>query len=51
MFKKDRYTHLVEYFVEDDKGFTRVSDNEVMLRVKDEPKVRVLRVNKIGELK
>ena len=51
MFKKDRYTHLVEYFVEDDKGFTRVSDNEMMLRVKDEPKAKVLCVNKIGELK
>lgn len=49
-FKKDRYTHLVEYIVEDDKGFTRVSTNEVLLQVKDEPKVKVLCVNKIGEL-
>ena len=49
-FKKDRYTHLVEYTVEDIGVLVRVSNNELMLRIKDEPKLKVSCVNKIGNL-
>lgn len=50
-FKKDRYTHLVEYLVEDNRKVLKtVSDHERMLSRKDEPLLTVLQVSKIGEL-
>ena len=48
-FKTDRYKHLVEYLVEDINTFERVSDKEIMLRRKHDPKVKVISVKKIKE--
>lgn len=51
-FKKDRYTHLVEYLVEDSRKVLKtVSNNERMLSRKDEPLLTVLKVSKTGEIK
>lgn len=50
-FKKERYTHLVEYLVEDSRKVLKtVSEYERMLSRKDEPLLTVLQVSKIGEL-
>ena len=49
-FCHNRYTHLVEYLVEDNlKVLQTVSTYEVMLARKDEPLIKVLNVVKIGE--
>lgn len=49
-FDNRRYTHLVEYLVEDNlKVLQTVSTYEVMLARKEEPLLKVLNVVKIGE--
>ena len=51
-FDKGRYTHLVEYLVEDNlKRLQTVSTHEIMLARKDEPLIKVLGILKIGDLK
>ena len=51
-FDNRRYTHLVEYLVEDNlKVLQTVSTYEVMLARKDEPLIKVLGILKIGDLK
>ena len=51
-FDNRRYTHLVEYLVEDNlKVLQTVSTHEMMLARKDEPLIKVLSVLKIGDLK
>lgn len=51
-FDNRRYTHLVEYLVEDNlKVLQTVSTHEMMLARKDEPLLKVLSVLKIGDLK
>lgn len=51
-FDNRRYTHLVEYLVEDNlKVLRTVSTHEMMLARKDEPLLKVLSVLKIGDLK
>ncbi len=50
-FCRNRYTHLVEYLVEDNlKVLQTVSTHEMMLARKDEPLMKVLGVLKIGDL-
>lgn len=43
-FKGDAYSVIVEYAVEDVSMFRRVSDNELMLNVKDANKVKVVEI-------
>ena len=51
-FDNRRYTHLVEYLVEDNLNVLQtVSTHEMMLARKDEPLLKVLSVLKIGDLK
>ena len=51
-FDNRRYTHLVEYLVEDNlKVLQTVSTHEMMLARKDEPLIKVLGILKIGDLK
>ena len=50
-FDNRRYTHLVEYLVEDNlKVLQTVSTHEMMLARKDEPLIKVLGILKIGDL-
>lgn len=44
-FKKDAYNVLVEYVVDDISCFKRVSNNELMLSVRDVNKVKVFEIN------
>ena len=50
-FDNKRYTHLVEYAIDDYRNVLKVVSNyEIMLARKDEPLLTLLQVNKIGEL-
>lgn len=50
-FDNKRYTHLVEYVINDYRNVLKVVSNyEIMLARKDEPLITVLQVSKVGEM-
>ena len=50
-FDNKRYTHLVEYTINDYRNVLKVVSNyEIMLARKDEPLITVLQVSKVGEM-
>lgn len=50
-FDNKRYTHLVEYVINDYRNVLKIVSNyEIMLARKDEPLITVLQVSKVGEM-
>ena len=50
-FKPDRYKYLVKYEVDDKfNKLVKVSNNELMLRVRDQPLIKFVNVQKLGEI-